>query len=142
MFNQTLANLIHDKTPVSLALIDIDQFKAVNDNMGHAAGDEILCCLALFMLDNADDGITPIRLGGDEFAVIASGPDGSNRLKDYVKTLQEKMDRESCDMRGVTLSVGICPHDGRHRPASELFAAADRALYTAKSAGRNCVRMA
>lgn len=142
VFNQTLAGLIHAHAPVSLALIDIDNFKAVNDSMGHAAGDQILCSLALFMLDNASEGITPIRLGGDEFAVIASGPDGANRLMVYVQTLRQNMANQSGDMRGVTLSVGFSRYDGKPHTASELFAATDRALYAAKSAGRNCVRTA
>lgn len=145
VFNQTLANLIHDKTPLSLALIDIDQFKAVNDNMGHAAGDQILCSLALFMLDQVDDNITPVRLGGDEFAVIVSGPASEARLVEYVGALQSAMDEmrvQFSDRQNVTLSVGICAHDGKSRSAPEMFAEADRALYAAKEAGRNCIRVA
>lgn len=145
IFNQMLAGLIHSHEPVSLALIDIDQFKSVNDNLGHAAGDEILSSLALFMLDNACDGITPIRLGGDEFAVIASGPDSATRLMHYAMTLQRDMKTlsgQTGEMHNVTLSVGICAGEGKPFTASELFAEADRALYAAKAAGRNCIRLA
>lgn len=142
VFNQTLASLIHEQTPVSLALIDIDNLKTVNDTMGHAAGDEILCTLALFMMDKAGDDITPIRLGGDEFAVIASGSDSAARLMDYVLMLQQNMKDQSGGLHNVTLSVGLCPQDGKQRSASELFAATDRALYAAKSAGRDCIRSA
>lgn len=145
IFNQMLAGLMHDREPVSLALIDIDQFKSVNDNMGHAAGDEILSSLALFMLDNASEGITPIRLGGDEFAVISSGQDSGTRLLHYAMTLQRDMKtlrKQSGDMHNVTISVGICADDARPFTASELFAEADRALYAAKAAGRNCIRIA
>ena len=145
VFNQTLAGLIHDREPVSLALIDIDHFKAVNDGLGHAAGDQILCSLALFMLDNAADDFTPIRLGGDEFAVIASGPDSAKRLLRYVTTLQDgmkSMRSQSEEIGHVTLSAGICADDGKQRSASEMFAEADRALYDAKAAGRNCIRIA
>lgn len=145
VFNQKLAGLIHAGQPVSLALVDVDQFKSVNDNRGHAAGDEILCSLALFMLDNASEGITPTRLGGDEFAIIASGPESSTRLMHYAIGLQRNMKTLSSpagEMNSVTLSVGICPDDARHRSASELFADADRALYAAKAAGRNCIRIA
>lgn len=145
IFNQMLAGLIHNREPVSLALIDIDQFKAVNDGMGHAAGDEILSSLALFMLDNASEGLTPIRLGGDEFAVIASGTDSGTRLMHYAMTLQRNMKTlrsQSGDMHKVTLSVGICADEGKPLMASDLFAEADRALYAAKAAGRNCIRIA
>ncbi|MCD2173514.1 GGDEF domain-containing protein [Rhizobium sp. C4] len=145
VFNQMLAGLIHAGAPVSLALVDIDQFKAVNDNEGHAAGDQILCSLALFMLDNASEGLTPIRLGGDEFAIIASGPECATRLMHYAITLQRNMKtlrNPAGDMNNVTLSVGICVDEGKQLSASELFADADRALYAAKAAGRNCIRIA
>ncbi|HWU64471.1 MAG TPA: diguanylate cyclase [Ensifer sp.] len=142
VFNQTLARLIHDREPVSLALVDIDRFKAVNDTLGHAAGDQILCTLALLMLDRASGDMIPIRLGGDEFAVIASGPDSARRLMHYVATLQEGLKNQPGDVNNVTLSVGICAHYDGHRTAADLFAAADRALYAAKAAGRDCVRSA
>lgn len=142
VFNQTLAGLIHARENVSLALIDIDNFKGINDSMGHAAGDEALCSLALIMLDNACEGITPIRLGGDEFAVIASGPDAESRMADYLQTMQESVRTQSGSMDGITLSIGVSRQHHRQLTASELFAATDRALYAAKSAGRNCVRTA
>ena len=147
VFNQLLAGLMHGQEPVSLALIDVDRFKSVNDNLGHAAGDQILCSLALFMLDNASDGITPIRLGGDEFAVIANGPDCALRLTQYVTNLQRDMkslrnQSDSKAMASVTLSVGICTNEGKRLSASELFAETDRALYAAKAAGRDCIKAA
>lgn len=142
VFNQTLAGLIHAHEHVSLALIDIDHFKSINDSKGHAAGDEALCSLALIMLDNAQEGITPIRLGGDEFAVIASGPDAESRMADYLQTMQENVKTQSGNMHGITLSIGVSGHHDKQLTASELFAATDRALYAAKSAGRNCLRTA
>ncbi len=145
VFNQTLAGLVHGDAPVALALIDVDQFKSVNDNLGHAAGDQILCSLALCMLDHAGPGVTPTRLGGDEFAAIASGEDCASQLMQYAEALQREMgvigtQQSQSGLSSVTLSVGICTDDGADLSASELFSEADRALYAAKAAGRNCIR--
>lgn len=148
VFNKTLAGLAHSQhhEPFALALVDVDRFKSINDSLGHAVGDQILCSLALFMLDDAGEGITPIRLGGDEFAIIASGPDCAIRLMRYAEKLQRDMKSVSnqigdANWPAVTLSVGICTADGTHVSASELFAETDRALYAAKAAGRNCIRI-
>lgn len=147
VFNQLLAALTHNREKVALALVDIDQFKTVNDSLGHAAGDQILCSAALFMLDNAGEGITATRLGGDEFAVIASGPDCNIRMMQFAEALQRDMKTigalpGQAGAPPVTVSVGICTDDGGRMNASELFAETDRALYMAKAAGRNCIRVA
>jgi diguanylate cyclase (GGDEF)-like protein len=144
VFNQRLATLLHAKAPVALALIDIDHFKQINDNSGHAAGDDILCSLALSMLDNAGEHITPIRLGGDEFALIADGPGGLERLKRCTDQLRKDL-REFGRSRGLptaTISVGLCSDETGSMTAADLFSETDRALYAAKGAGRNCVRTA
>jgi diguanylate cyclase (GGDEF)-like protein len=144
VFNQRLATLIHAKAAVSLALIDIDHFKQINDNSGHAVGDDILCSLALSMLDRADEHMTPVRLGGDEFALIAEGPGGLDRLKrcmDQIRRGLRELGR-SRELPTATISVGLCSDEGGSMTAADLFSETDRALYAAKKAGRNCVRTA
>jgi diguanylate cyclase (GGDEF)-like protein len=139
VFNKVLANLIHAREPVALALIDIDHFKQINDGYGHAVGDEILCSVALFLMDNASEGITPTRLGGDEFAIIASGAGCSERLLRYTRKVKGNIEgiRIHAVPTEVTFSVGICADERATKSASELFAEADTALYAAKAAGRN-----
>lgn len=141
-FNEELAALARAHQPVALALIDIDNFKQVNDSHGHAAGDQILCSLGLSMLTHSMPGLSPIRLGGDEFAVIGSGHDFAARTRRYIEKVRKDM-KSVAHLPGapaVTLSTGICVDDEVALTAAELFGAADQALYAAKAAGRNCVR--
>jgi diguanylate cyclase (GGDEF)-like protein/PAS domain S-box-containing protein len=132
----------------ALLLIDVDRFKQINDSLGHAAGDRALCQIAALLQDNlrASDVVArdadPVvaRLGGDEFVVLLPEADeaGARAVADRLTTLM----RESTltiDGREVSLgiSVGVAPFDEYGRPGEiELLAAADRAMYEAKAAGR------
>lgn len=144
VFNQTLASLIHAREPTALALIDIDHFKQINDGQGHAIGDEILCSIALLLMENASRDITPVRLGGDEFAIIASGTGCADRLRAYLDTVKDQLEDVAAHagLAGVTVSVGICTDEAAAKSGPELYTEADRALYEAKAAGRNRIRLA
>jgi diguanylate cyclase (GGDEF)-like protein len=122
---------------VSLCLIDVDQFKDVNDTFGHPAGDEILIELGR-QLTTA--GGRAFRLGGDEFALLI--PDDERGACRAVEALHRRIARTSFSHgEGVSVSVGIgsCPHHAR--TAKELDHVADAALYWAKANGkdRTCV---
>jgi diguanylate cyclase (GGDEF)-like protein len=120
-------------------MIDVDYFKAVNDNYGHAAGDTILseCGQALRRVTREADVVG--RLGGDEFAVfcknigsVAMAEDKARQIrKEWLKIIPPGGEK------GVTASIGIsfAPQDGQKY--QELFARADEALYKAKEAGRD-----
>lgn len=142
VFNRLLSETSHTHEPICLALIDVDHFKQINDSYGHQKGDAILCSLALVMLDQSGDGVTPIRLGGDEFAMTVTGADGSRRLAAHVEALRHDFAtlRQREGLPQVTLSIGVCANDDANLSATELFSEADSALYEAKSAGRDCVR--
>lgn len=124
-----------------LLMIDLDEFKSVNDTHGHAAGDHVLQTVATRITSVLRGSDMVARLGGDEFAVIA--PDLTN---DNVDGLVERISRsvsQPIEFDGITLtqtmSIGAAfGPDGRD--LADLLVKADRALYQAKSDGRNCHR--
>ena len=127
-------------------MIDIDRFKEVNDTRGHATGDETLRLLADVLRDNLRSMDLVARLGGDEFLILmpATLP---NEAGIVAERLRARFETEVGRLRleiPVTLSVGVAiranPGERVETP-EDLIAAADRALYAAKSGGRNCVRL-
>ncbi len=129
-------------TPISLAIIDIDRFKAINDKHGHAAGDQVLMHFASTVTANlrADDIFG--RLGGEEFGVICPATTAQeavavlNRLR--ARLAASGYPEPSGATLNYTFSVGV----DRHRagePLSSLMARADAALYIAKASGRDRV---
>lgn len=131
--------------PLCLAILDVDQFKAVNDLLGHAAGDAVLRRLAELLLAERRSTDLVCRYGGEELVLILpeTWPEDAVRLAERIRIRAEDGDLGShADGAPVTLSVGIAGTvPGRVHPAT-LFAAADAALYRAKRDGRNQVRLA
>ena len=133
------------KQPMSLMLIDIDFFKQFNDNFGHQAGDEVLVrvCRLIRELSRSNDVVA--RYGGEEIAVIAPGANMDAALK-QAERLREMIADTLFDLgRGepqcVTVSIGITQaHKLDSGLPESMIARADKALYLAKEAGRNCVR--
>ena len=117
--------------PLSIAMIDIDHFKAVNDEHGHAAGDRVLAAIAHAMRRHlrAEDQLG--RLGGEEFLALLPDADA-----DAAAAAAEKL-RASVEAAGVTVSIGWAAWEGES--ADELLGRADDALYEAKARGRDCV---
>ena len=135
----------HD-TQLSLLLLDIDHFKHINDRHGHAAGDKALCALAKLLAGLARREDVLARFGGEEFALIARGVDrvGACALAERARASVEQLrvPAESGEIE-FTVSIGVAQYvHGGEKAAQILFEAADRALYAAKDAGRNCVRPA
>jgi two-component system, cell cycle response regulator len=127
--------------PLSLLLIDVDHFKAINDNYGHAAGDEVLCALGKLLASSARTTDVSARWGGEEFVVTLTNTalDGATifaeRLRQSVQDL--KIEHAGVPI-GITASLGIA----EYRPGETLEALidrADRAMYRAKVGGRNRV---
>jgi diguanylate cyclase (GGDEF)-like protein/putative nucleotidyltransferase with HDIG domain len=117
---------------LALALIDFDDFKLVNDQLGHQAGDEILKTVAVLLGRNSPEDATLARLGGDEFAWLLPGF-SAGRAADLIATVQRQLrelDLGPVDMQ--TISVGVCDlHKAGGEPA-ELYRMSDGALYSAK----------
>ncbi len=134
-------------TPLSLLMIDIDDFKAYNDHYGHQQGDACLIEVAgalARMLKRPLDLIA--RYGGEEFAVILPEMDGEHSLRMADAMRQTIADlniphAQSTHDDHVTVSVGLATHTGDLGDIALLVGAADRALYSAKRAGRNRVAM-
>jgi diguanylate cyclase (GGDEF)-like protein len=129
------------KSLAALLLIDLDGFKAVNDSMGHAAGDECLKETANRLRSVCGDGALVARIGGDEFAVLMGScvDRGSiaEMARDIVGSLSRPVDYHGQMLR-LGASVGIAIVDGS--TPSELSRKADDALYAAKGAGRGTFR--
>ena len=133
-------------TTLSLILLDIDHFKRINDEHGHAVGDAALCLLAsaLVTLTRQEDVLA--RYGGEEFALIARGIDRAGTLL-LAERMRTTIEEQRVPIEGgtisFTVSIGVAHCEpGSEMEAQQLFEAADRALYTAKDAGRNHVSLA
>jgi diguanylate cyclase (GGDEF)-like protein len=129
--------------PLALILLDIDNFKEVNDTHGHQAGDEVLRRVGQVLAASVRHFDLAARYGGEEFAVILPGTDldGAVRLGDRIRAALAKEEVELPDgtRLGVTASVGAAAK-GDLPGGKELVATADEALYQAKRAGKNRVR--
>ncbi len=129
----TLLNSMEDGD--ALILLDLDGFKAVNDTLGHAAGDQVLQDLSSHLRDCLRDSDTSARLGGDEFLVVAR-----RAFADPVAVAQRILRGWASSGRSTTISAGVALHEASV-PVDETFERADQALYRAKSAGKNRAQM-
>jgi diguanylate cyclase (GGDEF)-like protein len=123
---------------VALAIADIDRFKRINDSKGHAAGDEVLKTVAAYMQEQLGDLGLVARLGGEEFALLAGHRPAAElreRLGAFRRRLAEAPTPVSHAGIRVTVSIGFACRSGVD--LDSLYAAADKALYFAKSAGRD-----
>ena len=134
---ETLKNALEAGPEATLLLLDLDRFKAVNDSLGHAAGDSLLCLVAGRMSNLLGPDDTLARLGGDEFGIISGSLEASKdlagRLVDVVQ--RPYLVEGSAVNVGLSIGLAVTPFDGVSR--SELMKRADLALYEAKEQGRN-----
>lgn len=127
--------------PLAVVLCDVDGFKSVNDRYGHPVGDRVLVRLAQSLLEAVRASDTVIRWGGEEFLVLLRGQnlEGARLLAERIRSRVETF--RDPEVATVTLSLGVGVRDFGESSAS-LVARVDRALYTAKRAGRNRVELA
>jgi diguanylate cyclase (GGDEF)-like protein len=121
--------------PVSVVLIDLDNFKTINDTDGHRAGDTVLQEVAQLLLAHSRSYTVVCRYGGDEFAAILLGTPKAGAVA-YAERLRHVIEGH-CIGGGVTASLGVACLPDDVKTMGELISAADRALYDAKRAGRN-----
>jgi len=126
-----IAEAKHDRTDFSLCIVDVDDFKRINDTYGHQVGDDVLVALAE-ILRNARDG-EAFRCGGDEFALLFVGD--STSAFERITGVQEAV--ASLGLTPVTISVGIASFPSQADDADGLQRMADGALYWSKHHGKN-----
>lgn len=129
-------------TPLSLVLIDIDHFKAVNDTYGHLAGDECLVWLSQYIKESLKRSTDmAFRYGGEEFCLILPDTDSKGAMA-LAEALRKNLAKQGFDYKGInitlTISNGIYTYQQQENVMPEqIFAGADKALYQAKHNGRN-----
>ena len=137
---ETVNRLLGQGVPGALMMIDIDNFKAVNDGYGHGTGDEMLIALADTMRNNAAEGDVLCRLGGDEFTIFmrnaASKAEARSRAADIMAQMREKINAFAFDVdTSISIGVALTPGDGAD--FATLYDCADKALYYVKRNGKN-----
>lgn len=126
--------------PLSVLMLDIDHFKGVNDTHGHAIGDTTLREVAQVIQRSARKNDSICRMGGEEFLMVCPNADmksallAAERLRRVVEQLRINSEKGAIS---ITISVGVATREPQMEDADSLVNAADRALYTAKRAGRN-----
>jgi len=137
------AELSHSKragTPFSIVCMDLDGFKPVNDALGHAAGDEVLCEVSRRLSTLVRQGDVLARLGGDEFAIVMRCADQASAAalsERIVNTVRQPVALSTGQTVRIGVSVGLATHIDGVPSAAALLARADRALYEAKRGSRD-----
>ncbi len=127
---------------LAILMFDVDHFKKFNDTHGHDQGDRVLQSLGQTMKDSVRTVDIPCRYGGEEFLVILPGTATEGAMI-LAERLRENVENTRVDGLQVTISIGVaCFPDAPVASYDKLIEAADKALYEAKAAGRNCVRKA
>lgn len=133
---------LRHKTPFSIIILDIDNFKKINDRFGHLAGDRVIKRLGEALHQEAKSADVPARLGGEEFAVLMPNTTAADaacvaeRIRERLSG--ERLRNDGCEL-SFTVSVGVSSPGGETPSIETLMSAADEALYRAKSLGRNRV---
>jgi diguanylate cyclase (GGDEF)-like protein len=139
-----LAEYRREPRPLSLLLLDIDHFKAINDQHGHQAGDAVLVAIAALLQRGLRASDLAVRWGGEEFLLVLRGCDLGEALR-IADNLRRAVMAAPMPAAGaviaVTASIGACEFDGIESP-DQAINRADAALYRAKSGGRNRVEVA
>ncbi|MCI0481554.1 MAG: GGDEF domain-containing protein, partial [Candidatus Dadabacteria bacterium] len=126
--------------PISLLMVDIDRFKAINDTYGHAAGDDVIRAVADIIRSSIRKVDAAARIGGEEFAVILpvsdrkSSFDTAERIR---KAIRKRAVRHGRTDIAVTVSIGVATRTGGLSVPEALVREADRCLYAAKEEGRD-----
>ncbi|KXF81449.1 GGDEF domain-containing protein [Enterovibrio coralii] len=143
-FDKQMADYDAENVEVSLIIVDIDHFKAFNDEYGHQMGDNVLKLVANKLEQSMNDFASVYRFGGEEFAALVPRVSFNNawKIAEKARTTLERLSvtdkRTGKKINSITASFGVASRFGGEE-MGELLARADEALYDAKGKGRNCV---
>ena len=149
LFLERLDQAIHEATsgevPVTVMFVDLDRFKPVNDNLGHAHGDKLLQAVAGRLKSGVRRSDLVARLSGDEFVVLLQGPLDDDDLARLAAGINRRIARPfhlDGNTNRISASIGIARHPGHGADSTTLLAAADQAMYRVKALGGNGFRIA
>ena len=143
---QEMQRTLRYQRPLAIMMLDIDQFKQVNDRFGHPTGDEVLCHLVHLCQNQMRANDLLGRYGGDEFAIlmpetqVEGARQAAERLQTEIRKISIDRPEGKCS---VTVSIGVAGVEAgckEARTVAAVIKCADQAFYTAKAAGQNCVR--
>jgi diguanylate cyclase (GGDEF)-like protein/PAS domain S-box-containing protein len=141
--DDALVGAVRRKHRCSVFLLDLDRFKAVNDTLGHPAGDTLLRLVALRLTDEVGGQGQVGRLGGDEFQVVLPSMSSQAELATLAQAIIDSVSRPytiNGNLVSIGTSIGIVTSDYDDRTSDDLMRDADLALYAAKAAGKGCFR--
>ena len=141
--DDALVSAARRKHRCAVFLLDLDRFKAVNDTLGHPAGDTLLRLVSLRLRDEVGDLGQVGRLGGDEFEVVLPSTSSHDDLSRLAQGIIDNLSRPytiNGTVVSIGASVGIVTSDYDNRTSDDLMRDADLALYAAKAAGKGCFR--
>ena len=142
--DRLLARSQRSNTPIAVFFIDLDGFKAINDNLGHAIGDELLGDVAKRLRGSIRKNDLVARIGGDEFLAAIQGIEDEEdafATADVIRQAVERpyhLDGNEC---WISASIGISIHPQHGEDGESLIQSADAAMYEAKNSGKNCIHM-
>jgi len=134
-----VADALAANKPISLILVDIDGFKAINDKRGHSSGDQVLRMIGSRLSETMRSSDSIFRYGGDEFVVLGEGMSHEAALIAAERLRRVVENSSASEGTPVTVSIGVATSPNDATSLAALFASADTRLYDAKFAGRNRV---
>ncbi|MDP3721862.1 MAG: GGDEF domain-containing protein, partial [Anaerolineaceae bacterium] len=143
ILHKEFSRALREKKPISLAMVDIDHFKSINDKLGHQYGDLLLKSFSQYILSTIREEDLAIRFGGDEILLVFPGMSQEDAVKKAEEIRLNFMNLDvviNQQQVTTTITVGVATFPQNGKAVDELIRSADWALYAAKEEGRNRVK--